>query len=51
MVNHRVQSIKDADRIYVLEGGEMKTSGSPSSLLEGENLFSKAIMDVVVDKS
>ncbi len=46
MVTHRVQSIKHADRIYILEQGEMKTSGSPKSLLEGENLFSKAVIDI-----
>lgn len=46
MVTHRVQSIKHADRIYILEQGEMKTSGSPKSLLEGENLFSNALMDI-----
>lgn len=46
MVTHRVQSIKHADRIYILEQGEMKISGSPKSLLEGENLFSKAVIDI-----
>jgi ATP-binding cassette subfamily B protein len=51
MVTHRVQSIKHADRIYILEQGEMQTAGSPSSLMEEENLFSNAVMDIVVDKS
>lgn len=46
MVTHRVQSIKHADRIYILEQGEMKTSGTPTFLLESENLFSNAVMDI-----
>lgn len=50
MVTHRVQSIKHADRIYILENGEIDTFGSPESLLRSENFFSKAIMDISLNK-
>jgi ABC-type bacteriocin/lantibiotic exporter with double-glycine peptidase domain len=48
MVTHRVQSIKHAERIYILEKGEISTSGTPQSLMEAENLFSGAVQDVYV---
>ena len=46
LVSHRVQSIKYADRIYILENGELKNSGSPRSLMKSDNLFSRAVMDL-----
>jgi ATP-binding cassette subfamily B protein len=45
IVTHRVQSIKHADRIYILEDGVINTSGSPKSLSKNENFFTKALMD------
>jgi ATP-binding cassette, subfamily C, bacteriocin exporter len=48
MVTHRVQSIKHADRIYILENGEITASGSPKYLLESDNLFSKAVKDLQI---
>lgn len=48
MVTHRVQSIKHADRIYILKEGEISRSGTPKSLLKSENFFSKAVMDLAV---
>lgn len=48
MVTHRVQSIKHAECIYILEKGEISTSGTPQSLMEAENLFSGAVQDVYV---
>ena len=49
MVTHRVQSIKHADRIYILEGGVVQTSGDSAALMESENLFSKTVEDVLVE--
>jgi ATP-binding cassette, subfamily C, bacteriocin exporter len=46
MVTHRVQSIRHANRIYILEEGRVKTSGSTTSLLRYENLYSKAVFDI-----
>ena len=46
LVSHRVQSIKYADRIYILENGELKNSGSPRSLMKSDNLFFRAVMDL-----
>jgi len=48
MVTHRVQSIKHADRIYILEKGEISTSGTPQSLMVADNLFSRAVQEMVV---
>lgn len=48
MVTHRVQSIKHADRIYILENGVMKVSGIPLDLMKSENLFSNAISDIEI---
>ncbi len=48
MVTHRVQSIKHAERIYILEKGEITAKGSPKNLLQSENLFSKAVQDVYI---
>lgn len=46
LVTHRIQSIKYADRIYILENGELKSTGSPRSLMKSDNLFSRAVMDL-----
>ncbi|MDG5766895.1 peptidase domain-containing ABC transporter [Balneolales bacterium ANBcel1] len=46
MVTHRVQSIKYADRIYILENGIIDSQGSPRSLLQTDNLYSRAVRDV-----
>lgn len=48
MATHRVQSIRHADRIYILEEGQISESGTPATLMETENLFSKSVMDFVV---
>lgn len=48
MVTHRVQSVKHADRIYILENGQVTANGSPPNLLKSDNLFSKAVQDIVV---
>lgn len=46
MVTHRVQSIKHADRIYILENGSINSHGTPRVLLQSDNLFSRAVKDV-----
>jgi len=48
MVTHRVQSIKHADRIYILNNGMVQICGDSTALMSGENLFSKTVEDVLV---
>ena len=48
MVTHRVQSIKHADRIYILKDGVVQTSGNSAALMDSENLFSKTVEDVII---
>jgi len=49
LVTHRVQSVKCADRIYILEDGEISTKGSPERLSLGDNLFSRSLADISVE--
>ncbi|MEP1305630.1 MAG: peptidase domain-containing ABC transporter [Balneola sp.] len=48
LVTHRVQSAKLADRIYVIEEGEITANGKPENLVEGENLFSASLADISI---
>lgn len=41
MIAHRLSSITDADRIYVLQDGEIVESGTHSGLIEREGLFTR----------
>ncbi len=41
MIAHRLSSITDADRIYVLQDGEIVESGTHSGLIERKGLFTR----------
>lgn len=41
MIAHRLSSITDADRIYVLQDGEIVESGTHSELIERNGIFTK----------
>ena len=41
MIAHRLSSITDADRIYVLSDGEIRENGTFNELLEKNGLFSQ----------
>jgi len=45
LVTHRVKTARDTDRIYVIEDGMIKASGSHSELLEGDNLYANSWRD------
>jgi ATP-binding cassette subfamily B protein len=48
LITHRVQTAKIADRIYILEDGIIKDSGTPHALSARPNFYSQLITDVVV---
>lgn len=45
LASHRTQSVRHADRIYVLDGGGVQTAGSPRTLAQGDNLFARSLAD------
>lgn len=47
---HRTQSAKQADRIYVLSDGQIKSEGPPHALADGDNLFSRSLADRAILK-
>lgn len=48
LVTHRVQSAKLADRIYIVEDGNITTKGSPEILAQKQNLFAASLADISV---
>jgi ABC-type bacteriocin/lantibiotic exporter with double-glycine peptidase domain len=47
-VTHRMKLASHADRIYVLEDGEICFSGSPNELMSTKNLFSDAMKELTL---
>jgi ATP-binding cassette subfamily B protein len=45
LVTHRVKTAKSTDRIYVIEDGVIKASGSHSELLKSDNLYANTWKD------
>jgi ATP-binding cassette subfamily B protein len=45
LVTHRVKTAKTTDRIYVIEDGVIKASGSHSELLKSDNLYANSWKD------
>jgi len=48
LASHRTQSVRRADRIYVLKGGRVQTAGPPCDLAHGNNLFARSLADRAV---
>lgn len=45
LVTHRITTASQADKIYILEDGEITNFGNPNSLLESENFYSDFYKD------
>ena len=45
LVTHRVKPARQADRIYILQGGAVKLVGSPATLMQSTNLFSESVLE------
>lgn len=50
MITHHIKTANKADRIYILEDKSITASGTPSELLESENLFSLIYQDTQLNK-
>jgi ATP-binding cassette subfamily B protein len=47
MMTHRIRTAKEADRIYIIEEGRIRSRGDHHSLMGEENLYSLAWSDLV----
>lgn len=45
MVTHRINTVKMADRIYIIEDGLIIENGTHSSLMKKQNLYSDALLE------
>ena len=41
VVSHRLSTIRDADRIFVMDGGRIVDSGTHESLMENSSIYSE----------
>ncbi|RZL60393.1 MAG: ATP-binding cassette domain-containing protein, partial [Pedobacter sp.] len=48
LITHKMQTAKNADRIYVIENGMITANGTPSKLLESDNFFSQLVADAMI---
>lgn len=47
LITHKVQTARQADRIYIIEDGQTQHFGTPAFLLQSDNLFSEAWQEAV----
>ncbi len=45
LASHRTQSVRHADRIYIIEEGRVTDEASPGELARGDNLFARSLAD------
>jgi ATP-binding cassette subfamily B protein len=45
LASHRTQSVRRADRLYILDDGRIGAAGPPAALADGDNLFARALAD------
>ncbi|HRJ31406.1 MAG TPA: ATP-binding cassette domain-containing protein [Cyclobacteriaceae bacterium] len=48
LVTHRIQTARKADRIYILDAGEIVASGTPETLMESVNFYSESVNEFFV---
>ncbi|MBX2944236.1 MAG: peptidase domain-containing ABC transporter [Cyclobacteriaceae bacterium] len=48
LVTHRIQTARKADRIYILDAGEIVASGTPETLMGSVNFYSESVKELVV---
>lgn len=46
LVTHRIQTARRADRIFILDKGEIVASGTPESLMESSNFYSESVKEL-----
>ena len=49
MVTHKVKTARNADKIYLIQEGIIKASGSHADLLKGDNLYALSWKDYLVE--
>jgi ATP-binding cassette, subfamily C, bacteriocin exporter len=47
LVTHRIKTAQRCDRIYILEDGTIKSSGTPKELMQSENFFSESYKELI----
>jgi len=47
LVTHRIKTAQRCDRIYILENGEIASSGTPNELMLSNNFFSESYRELV----
>ncbi len=48
LASHRTQSLRHADRIYIIEDGQIEAQASPEKLAQGDNLFARSLADRIL---
>lgn len=47
LITHRLQTVKIADRVYVIEDGKTVLGDTPMNLVKGNNFFSRLVDDTI----
>jgi ATP-binding cassette subfamily B protein len=47
LVTHRIKTAQRCDRIYILENGEIASSGTPTELMLSNNFYSESYRELV----
>lgn len=47
MVTHRIHTLRNTDRVYILEGGTIEASGTIQDLQAFDNMYSRVLKDII----